>query len=164
MINDALKEFHDHKDSIISAGVQTEKGSRIIDNWHIHKLEFLQSVTTSIRNNGVPIQWSADHTEHCHITEVKDPSRSGNGQDYESQICRYLNRAEKCWQFDLATAIHEAHVKNKVEDGDGDDEVSDRDDEGLNTADHTCIQLAAHPSQAIQHTNYVWAACVIEER
>jgi Plavaka transposase len=166
MIDDALEEFHDHKDSIISAGVRTGKGGRIIDNWHIPKLEFLQSVTTSICNSGVLIQWSADHTERCHITEVKDPSRSGNHQDYESQICRYLDRAEKCRQFDLATAIHEAHVKNKVEDGDGDDEVRDRDnddgDEELNTADHTCVQSPAHPSQAIRHTNYFELANALE--
>ena len=32
MINDALKEFHDHKDSIISAGVQTGKGSDVLNN------------------------------------------------------------------------------------------------------------------------------------
>ena len=70
MINNALQEFHDHKDSIISAGVWTGKGSWIIDNWHIPKLEFLQSVTTSIHDNGVLIQWSADHMEHFHITQV----------------------------------------------------------------------------------------------
>ena len=90
IIDDALQEFHNHKDSIISAGVQTGKGSRTIDNWHIPKLEFMQSVTASICDNGVPVQWSADRMERCHITEVKDPSRSGNRQDYESQICHYL--------------------------------------------------------------------------
>ena len=34
-------------------------------------------------------------------------SKEGGG-GYESQICHYLNHDEKCQQFDLATAIHEA--------------------------------------------------------
>jgi hypothetical protein len=43
------------------------------------------------------------------VTEVKDPSY-GNNQDYESQICRHLDRADKCQRFDIATAIREARV------------------------------------------------------
>jgi hypothetical protein len=85
-------------------------GNKVIDNWYIPKLEFLQSVVSSIQANGVAIQWSADLTEHAHITEVKDPARSSNNQDYESQICRYLDRADKCRRFDLATAVHNAGV------------------------------------------------------
>ncbi|KAJ7017639.1 hypothetical protein C8F04DRAFT_1214995 [Mycena alexandri] len=38
------------------------------------KLEFLQSVVPAIRANGVALQWSADVTEHAHITLVKDPA------------------------------------------------------------------------------------------
>ena len=109
-IDDALLEFHDHKDVIITAGARTGKGGKVIDNWHIPKLGFLQSVTSSISNSGASIQWSADHTERCHITEIKVPSRSTNNQGYESQICRYLDRDEKCRQFDLATAIREAGI------------------------------------------------------
>ena len=48
--------------------------------------------------------------KRCHITEIKALSRSTNNQGYESQICRYLDRDEKCRQFDLATAIHEAKI------------------------------------------------------
>jgi len=86
-INEALKEFHMHKDSIIEAGGHCGKGNKVIDNWYIPKLEFLQSVVPSIQVNGVAIQWSADLTEHAHITKVKDPACSSNNQDYESQIC-----------------------------------------------------------------------------
>ena len=62
-IDHALLEFHDHKDAIIRAGAQTGKSGIVIDNWYIPKLEFLQSVTSSIFNSGATIQWSADHTE-----------------------------------------------------------------------------------------------------
>ena len=109
-IDHALLEFHDHKDAIIRAGARTGKSGIVIDNWYIPKLEFLQSVTSSIFNSGATIQWSADHTERCHITEIKIPSRSTNNQGYESQICRYLDRDEECRQFDLATAICEARM------------------------------------------------------
>jgi Plavaka transposase len=156
MIDDALQEFHNHKDSIISAGVRTGKGGRVINNWHIPKLEFMQSVTASIRDNGAPMQWSADHTERCHITEVKDPSRSGNRQDYESQICRYLDRIEKCRLFNLATSIRDTEVNvtslwsdaDVVENKDNDD-----DDEGLIRED---LQPSTHSekSRPTRHANY----------
>ena len=105
-IKDALAEFHDHKQVILSESIRTGRKA----NWHIPKLEFLQSVAPSICANGVPMQWSADVTEHAHITEVKDPARASNNQSYELQICRFLDRAEKCRLFDLSTSIHEAWV------------------------------------------------------
>ena len=109
-IDTALQEFHDHKHAIILAGARTGKGNKVIDNWYIPKLELLQSVTSNIRENGAAIQWSADVTEQCHVTEIKGPSHSTNNQEYESQICRYLDRADKCRRFDIATAIREAHI------------------------------------------------------
>jgi hypothetical protein len=108
-IDEALQEFHEHKDVIIAAGARVGKGGRIIDNWYIPKLELLQSVTSSICDSGAPTQWSADTTERCHITEIKNPSRSTNNQEYEAQICRHLDRDEKCRQFNLATAILESN-------------------------------------------------------
>jgi hypothetical protein len=109
-IDSALQDFHDHKHAIILAGARTGKGKKVIDNWYIPKLELLQSVTSNIRANGAAIQWSADVTERCHVTEIKGPSHSTNNQNYESQICRYLDREEKCRQFDVATAIRKAGI------------------------------------------------------
>ena len=128
-IDTVLEEFHDHKHAIISAGARTGKGNRVIDNWYIPKLELLQSVTSNIRENGVAIQWSADVTERCHVTEVKDPLH-GNNQEYESQICRSLDRADKCRRFDIATAIHEARVDFRFPINDPGPENND-DDDGL---------------------------------
>jgi len=70
----ALKEFHDHKQAILDAGAHTGKKKQLIDNWHIPKLEMLQSVSAKIQTNGVPCQWSADVTEHPHIEVVKEPA------------------------------------------------------------------------------------------
>ncbi|KAF8240478.1 hypothetical protein L208DRAFT_1233242 [Tricholoma matsutake] len=91
-----LKEFHDHKHAIISAGARTSKGNAVINSWYIPKLKLLQSVTSNIRENGAAIQWSADATEQCHVTEIKEPSHSSNNQEYESQICCFLDRMDKC--------------------------------------------------------------------
>jgi len=109
-IEEALLLFHENKQAIIDAKARRGKGSSLITNWYIPKLEFLQSVISSIKENGAAIQWSADTTEHAHIEVVKDPARSGNGQDYEAQICRYLDRLNKLSSFDLATALRDAHV------------------------------------------------------
>ncbi|KAF8868048.1 hypothetical protein BD779DRAFT_1684809 [Infundibulicybe gibba] len=59
------------------------------------------------RLNGAPIHWSADTTEHAHITEIKDPARASNNQQYEEQICRHLDRTEKCRLFSMATSMIE---------------------------------------------------------
>ena len=127
----ALHEFHAHKASIMEAGVRVGKGKKPIDNWHIPKLEFLQSVVPNIRANGAPIQWSADVTEHAHITEIKDPARSSNNQDYESQICRCLDRTDKCRRFDLATSVRDAGVEFR-RDGEAWSDAVNADDEDSN--------------------------------
>jgi hypothetical protein len=128
----ALKEFHDHKDAITLAGAWQGK-KNITKNWDIPKLEFLQSVVPNICDNGVTIQWSADTMEHAHITEIKNPSDSSNNQQYESQICCYLAWANKCHQFDLATAVRKGHIdfcdwksdKSNHHDDDNDSDVED---------------------------------------
>jgi hypothetical protein len=121
-IDYSLQEFHSHKQAILDAGARRGQKSTI-DHWYIPKLEFFQSVVTNIRENGVAIQWSADTTEHANITAIKDPARSGNNQNYEPQICRYLDRLDKLRQFDLATSIREAKVDFRV--GPGDEELED---------------------------------------
>ena len=164
VIDNALLEFHNHKHAIISAG----KGNRVIDNWHIPKLEFLQSVSSNICDNGAPIQWSADATEQCHITEIKNPSHAGNNQGYESQICCFLDRAEKCQLFDLTIAISEAQanfnfpISNPDNDNNDNNDNEDNDNnslledpeppgDGLGHLMANClanIQLTARPSGA----------------
>ncbi|KAG1856595.1 hypothetical protein C8R48DRAFT_749162 [Suillus tomentosus] len=85
-ISGALTEFHTNKDAILAAGARRGKGNRHIDNFYIPKLELMQSIIPSIRNSGVIGQWSADITEHAHITEIKDPARSSNNNNYDTQI------------------------------------------------------------------------------
>jgi hypothetical protein len=131
-IETALVDFHEHKDAVISVGGQTGKGNRVIDNWYIPKLEFLQSVVLNICNNGVAMQWSADATEHAHITKIKGPATSGNNQDYESQICQYLDHADKCRRFDLATAVRDVDVdfrSSNIKPHTNDDDDNDNDDD-----------------------------------
>jgi hypothetical protein len=120
MIRDSLSEFHHHKAAIISLGARRGKKNKQIDNWHIPKLELMQSVEPSIHQVGVPIQWSADLTEHAHITEIKQPARSTNNQQYDSQICRFLDRREKCRYFDLATTTREAERATNAQEVSGD--------------------------------------------
>ena len=137
-IRRALQQFHDHKQAILDAGVRTGKGNKPINNWHIPKLEMMQSVYSSIQWNGVPYQWSADVTEHAHIEVVKDPGRSSNNRQYEEQICRTLDRFDKARNFDLATAIREADMlrSQREEDDHSDHDDADHDDADYDDADH----------------------------
>ncbi|KAG1851431.1 hypothetical protein DFJ58DRAFT_728872 [Suillus subalutaceus] len=113
-ISAALDEFHANKDAIISAGVRQGEGRTVINNWCIPKLELMQSIVPSIHSSGVTGQWSADVTEHVHITEIKDPARSSNNNNYDPQICRHLDRTDKCNRFELATSLLD-HVQSTEE-------------------------------------------------
>ena len=47
-IKNALALFHQYKHSITKLGVQQGKGGTVIENWHIPKLELMQSVVGNI--------------------------------------------------------------------------------------------------------------------
>ena len=101
-IKASLDAFHENKSAIISAGGR-QGSNGPLDHWQIPKIELLQHVVPSIRASGAIMQWTADVTEHAHVTEIKQPARSGNNQDYYAQIARHLDRSDKCFRFDLAT-------------------------------------------------------------
>lgn len=120
-ISAALSEFHANKDVILELGARRGEGQKNpIDNWYIPKLELLQSIVPSIRRTGVPRQWTADLTEHAHVTEIKVPARSSNNNNYEPQICRYLDRAEKCRSFDFITSLVGRRLAETSSDPDSD--------------------------------------------
>ncbi|KAG2048234.1 hypothetical protein BDR06DRAFT_1013135 [Suillus hirtellus] len=78
---------------------------RVIENWHIPKLELMQSITASMSQVGALIQWSADATEHAHVSKIKDPARHMNNNDYDPQICHHLDQAEKLHRFAIAMTL-----------------------------------------------------------
>ena len=88
-----------------------------LDHWQILKLELMLSTVPSIEQVGLLLQWSADTTEHAHIKVVKDPASRTNNQNYDSQICCYLDRVEKCWQFDTAVALCAAELSTMNDEG-----------------------------------------------
>ena len=78
------------------------------------------------------MQWTADITEHAHVTEIKQPARAGNNQDYYEQIVQHLDRRERCSRFDIATQFA------SIEQGEGgDDEDQEDGHEPDQEADHT---------------------------
>ncbi|KAG1900849.1 uncharacterized protein F5891DRAFT_1188342 [Suillus fuscotomentosus] len=89
-IDQSLLTFHQNKAVIMTLGVRMG-AKKPIDNWFIPKLELMQSITTSTHKVGALIQWSADATEHAHISKIKDPARHTNNNDYNLQICRHLD-------------------------------------------------------------------------
>lgn len=163
-ISEALNEFHANKDAIIIAGVRRGKGNRIIDNWHIPKLELMQNIIPSIRNCGVTGQWTADVTEHAHITEIKDPARSSNNNNYNPQICRHLDRAEKCRRFELAASLLDRKQSPKELENDldpEDDEIEIDADADIDTEHMPAILEPGHPRQI---TNYFAIAKLLQHR
>ncbi|KAJ3765392.1 hypothetical protein FB446DRAFT_795094 [Lentinula raphanica] len=84
------------------------------------------SVLPSIKSSGPIIQWDANKTERAHITLVKLPARSGNGREYEVQICWELDLHSRMRQFDLMTSMNDANVDFRTinDDNDLDEEAS----------------------------------------
>ena len=107
-ISNTLDDFHKNKYTILNAGARVGKGNKPLNNFFIPKLKLFHSVVTSICWSGVPVQWSADSTEHAHINVIKTPSENTKNGEYSPQICRNLNCNEKRCLFNLATAICEA--------------------------------------------------------
>ncbi|KAH7918561.1 hypothetical protein BV22DRAFT_1024408 [Leucogyrophana mollusca] len=145
-VDRALSQFHAHKHAII--GAQARAGKKgAIENWHIPKLELLQGVVPAIRSHGALTYWSADVTEHAHITVVKDPARSGNNHDSSPQICRYLDRQDKCNRFDIATRVREKEEELSYDDeSDEVDEVEGGDRKPLNYFDRArALMRGEHP-------------------
>ncbi|KAI6004712.1 hypothetical protein EDD15DRAFT_2384724 [Pisolithus albus] len=133
-IRASLQEFHDHKDTIIQNGHRRgEKTKQVLRHWHIPKLELMQSVALSIERVGSILQWSADTTEHAHIEVIKDPASTTNNHSYDTQICRSLDRSEKCRLFDTALALRGSTSEPTSmqqlgqETNDSDSESSERD-------------------------------------
>ncbi|KAI5988816.1 hypothetical protein EDD15DRAFT_2172157 [Pisolithus albus] len=132
-ISAALKTFHDHKHAIIDAGLRRgQTTGAALDHWEIPKLEFMQSVAPSIHQAGAVIQWSADTTEHAHIEVVKDPVTTTNNQNYDSQICRTLDRDEKCRLFSTAVSLSErTDTHNSLAGDDSETDVLDHSDPNM---------------------------------
>jgi len=101
----ALRTFHDYKKIILDSNYRVGKKNSPIKHFEIPKLEFLHSVVACIKWSGALPQWSADRTERSHIDLIKKPKSKTNGIEYNSQICRSLDRSEKLRLFDLATAL-----------------------------------------------------------
>ncbi|KAK7042241.1 hypothetical protein R3P38DRAFT_2512149 [Favolaschia claudopus] len=111
-----LAEFHQYKEHIIKAGGREQ------DHFYIPKLEFMHSVVPSIRWAGVPMQYTADVTEKAHSTEIKTPARTEtNHKNYDPQIVRHLDRAEKMRTFDYVTKLLTSSTDLDL-DGNGADE------------------------------------------
>lgn len=115
-ISAALQEFHHYKQSITDANARRGEKGNVIEHWRIPKLEVMQNVARSIPLIGPPINWTADTTERAHIDVVKIPASATNNNDFESQICRYLDRQEKCRTFSLALRIRETEDNKNQQD------------------------------------------------
>ena len=76
------------------------------------------------------MQWSADATEHAHVTKVKNLVCAGNNQNYYCQIARHLDCIDKCFQFDLAMQIATMLKLECQPNGNGDNDDNNNNENG----------------------------------
>jgi hypothetical protein len=128
----ALAMFHQHKQSILNHGLcRGAQTNAPLDHFNIPKLELMHNIVLSISNVGSILQWTADTTEHAHIEVIKEPAAMTNNMNYNAQICRTLDRNEKCCLFNVAISLtQQARRMAGGSDRDLKDETDDRDDDG----------------------------------
>ncbi|KAG2030953.1 hypothetical protein BDR03DRAFT_986755 [Suillus americanus] len=164
----ALLAFHENKDIIMTLGARMG-AKKPIDNWFTPKLEFLQSITSGTRNMGALIQWSADATEHVHVSEIKDPACHTNNNDYDPQICQHLDRDEKLRCFAIATTLKNHSNYRDLNPRPGDiPKEEEEEEEAINyQMNHTCIttnyfskarKVFAARDEAIPHPPQIFIA------
>ncbi|KAI6012907.1 hypothetical protein BKA83DRAFT_4130711 [Pisolithus microcarpus] len=136
-IKATLAEFHNHKDKITDEGLRRgAESSSTLDHWFIPKLELMQSVTLSISKLGVPVQWSADTMEHAHIEVIKEPASTMNHQNYNTQICHYLDHVKRCQLFETATRLSTLSNADDTHDQDLATDHDRAEDGDMNMADN----------------------------
>ncbi|KAG1763520.1 hypothetical protein EDD22DRAFT_952245 [Suillus occidentalis] len=178
-ISTALEEFHVNKDAITDGRFCHGQRGGVIENWYIPKLELMQSIVPSIRNTGVPLQWTADTTKHMHIMEIKDPAHSSNNNNYNPQICRHLDHTNKCCCFDLTMSLLNNMTDLKWQgsddvgdvndniDLDADDDHNDGDvdfDTDVNHDIPDLLTMSKYPRHPHPTTNYFKIAKVLQHR
>jgi hypothetical protein len=144
-ISNALRLFHSYKQVILDLHLRTGKAGPL-HHFEIPKLELLQSIVSCILWSGALPQWSADITEHLHIVFIKTPRENTNGRDYPPQICRHLDRQEKCRYFDLATRLVSAASDTNIQADDPDHMFDDQDGDWGSQLPH--FVHALNPTQA----------------
>lgn len=131
-----LAEFHHHKHSILDHGLRRGGTTNApLKHFNFPKLEFMHHVVPSINNVGNIIQWTADTTEHAHIEVVKDPAATTNNTNYESQICRTLDRDEKCRRFNTAIALTQQSKRTKEDGASDSDSETEKNGKGNDDED-----------------------------
>ncbi|KAG2087116.1 uncharacterized protein F5147DRAFT_748558 [Suillus discolor] len=154
-ISTALDHFHANKDAIIEGGFRRGQRGRL-----------MQSIVPSIRNIRVSLQWTADTTEHAHITEIKSPAHLSNNNNYDPQICRHLDRADKCRHFDLAMSL----LDNVPDSGQQDPDDDEKDENVDFDVDDDCnipadlLTTMKYPGHSRPITNYFGIAKVLQHR
>ena len=114
----------------------------------------MQSFVPSIKRLSVTIQWTADITEHTHVTEIKTLARASNNNNYDPQICCFLDWAEKCRAFELATLIRQKDLFVPLQDPEDVDHEIDENERDDHDSDETESDITPTTSLAHPPTNY----------
>jgi hypothetical protein len=99
-MEDALSNFHHHKEAILSAGLRCGENGEL-NHFNIPKLEMMHHVTANTRRMGIPTQYTTDITEHKLIEVAKEPFQLTNRHDPAPQMVRALDRSCKIRIFSL---------------------------------------------------------------
>lgn len=107
-IEDLLQEFHANK------GIVHEKGYRTTEGWKIPKLELQYHIIRTLISLGCLLGLSTDISEHAHIILIKEPFRRTNHKDFFIQMVLFLDRLERLRHFDIATALKNSGLADKL--------------------------------------------------
>lgn len=117
-MQDALRNFHVHKQAIVDAEARRGKAGPKED-FNIPELELFQSFAGAIEQVGALMQYTADVSERLLITHCKRAfERTSCNHDFAEQVVRLLDCLERMWMFDLYALMrsHNISLINAVTD------------------------------------------------
>ena len=94
-MNEALEQFHMHKDIFIVLGART--------NFDLNKLHYTIHYRIMIERFGTTDNYNTEHTERLHIPYAKDAYEASNHKDEYSQMTVWVEQKEKVLK-------HEAYI------------------------------------------------------
>ncbi|OBZ76392.1 hypothetical protein A0H81_03784 [Grifola frondosa] len=108
-LQEALDEFHAHKDVFI------ELGTRNQDHFNIPKIHSMQHYVEMIRLFGTADGFNTESPERLHIDYAKDAYRASNRKDYLAQMVIWLHRQEAVDRFSLYIDWRQHGLRSKSE-------------------------------------------------
>lgn len=140
-MEDALREFHEHKDAFVKAGVRKD--------FEIPKLHAMKHYVEMIKLLGSADGYNTELSERLHIDLAKDAYQASNKRAFLKQMILWLTRQESLYLFDAYWKWHCKGVEVRDEGGGPPEVLTAEDDEPIESEDHEDVVFNSGPNGSV---------------